>query len=268
MKPVLPELSIYKGQEHIIHQPSGRVVTIRETNGNDDETLSKLGDVNSGDNQFNFIADITLDDSSINGKPTIEDIMNWPTNDRYYLLFKQRIINHGVEVKFNHECPNPDCKDPMTGDRSASDYIQDLSEFDSDLKNYKAPKKADPKQKIAPYPSKEAIVEMSTSSHKKLRYKILTGVLEKRALDMPQSDHSQNTRLLLRELETFIEGQWIRLTTFHAIPSKEMGEIRGNIERLDPIFDPAVKCTCPKCKLRFDVGLFTIPSFYFPAPKM
>lgn len=271
MKPLeAPEVHIYKGQEHIITLPSTRVVKMRETNGNDDETLSRLGDNAQGLAQYNFLADITIEESFTKGKPTVDNVLEWPINDIYYTLFKQRLINHGTTLGFTYECPNGDCTD-KEGGRTVTDYEQDLTEFDRDLKNYKPnPKeKVNPKQRITPYPElAKAIVDFKTSSGKQYRFKLLNGVLERRQLDTPQAELNQNTRLLLRELETYIEGQWIRLTTFHAIPSKEMGEIRGNIERLDPIFDPAVKCTCPKCKLRFDVGLFTIPSFYFPAPKM
>src|SRR6188768_357975 len=101
---------IFTGQPHEITLPSGRLVRIRETNGDDDEILSTLKDARQGDSVFNFLANIILEDNTKPGKPsTVVDLLDWPVSDRYYLLFKQRIINQGHLLEFDFICQTPDC---------------------------------------------------------------------------------------------------------------------------------------------------------------
>lgn len=235
---------------------SGRIVTIRETNGEDDAILSKIGAAtNNGENIYNFLANIMVDEPRILAK----DIMDWPVNDRYGLLFKQRIINLGTDFSFKHT-------DPTDLKKREVEYTEDLSSIDGDM--------ADPNFTRGPntifkYPKGNALeVEYTSSSKRKFRYKILTGVLELAALDTPQADTNKNSMLTNRHIEIFKGSKWERLYNFREIPSKEMAEIRADVTRNDSIFSPMVSFTNPYTNNPFSIDLFAFPTFYFPEGTM
>src|SRR5882757_6071304 len=140
---VAPSSMFFTGDEHEITLPSGKMVTIRESNGEDDGILSKIKSAQDGSNIYNYLANIILKDHDTQDKPLAADLMEWLSNDKYYLLFKQRIINLGPTFTFLHTCENKDCK-------KKSEYEEDLSILDGDLsqKNYKSTG-----DQVAPYPS-------------------------------------------------------------------------------------------------------------------
>ena len=258
---------IFTGQPHEITLPSGRLVRIRETNGDDDEILSTLKDARQGDSVFNFLANIILEDNTKPGKPsTVVDLLDWPVSDRYYLLFKQRIINQGHLLEFDFICQTPDCPSQKDGEKAQS-FQQDLHEYDGDLAdaNYK-PHNI---HQVKPYPrGSNKQVEFELSSKKRLRYKILTGVLEKKRLDGPLENSHKNSHLVIREIEVYNQDRWTLLTQFKAFSSKEMSEIRRSVDTNDPLFDPVVKFNCPVCKAPYNVPLFQMPVFYWPEERM
>lgn len=269
MKAVVQETGpIFYGQEREIVCPSGRVLTIRETNGEDDEILSRLSDANTGDNVYKFLASITLMDSFLKKKPLFKDVQQWPSNDKFGLLFKQRLINHGDILNFETTCPNDRCVDHL-GNRTKTPYQEDLKKaFDDDLANPQYDGTS-PKNRLSLYKYGDAKEHVFTiSSGKTLRYKILTGELEKMQLAMPLDATTRNTKLIIRELSLMLKNEWVLLTTFHALSSREMSEVRSEIDKGDTTFDPEVEVTCPKCKLQYTIPLFSIPTFYFPEPMM
>lgn len=241
--------------------PDDRVVQIRETNGNDDAILSNLADLTTGDNFYKFLSDITMEDSLLGKKPTVQDTCNWPVNTINYVLIQQRIFNHGPLLEFTKTCQNPKCK-------KSTDFEQNLEEYVGNGAEDVFTREPTP-ELIKPYPmGADPMVEFQTSSGKKFRFKILTGELEKRALEAGADDAHQNTKLLMRELEVYNAGAWLPLTSFHGISSREMSEIRANVNKYDPTFSPMVDCSCPKCGNPSFEPLFTIPGFYFPVPKI
>lgn len=257
---------VFTGQEHEITLPTGRVITLRETNGDDDELLSRLKDAKSGDSVFNFLANITNMDSIVKKKPLVSDLMGWPVSDRYYALFKQRVINQGPLLKFDFICQTPDCPTQRDGEK-AQEFEYDLNEFDGDLSNSEYKPSLITQVKKYPLGSTKQI-EFETSSKKKLRYKILDGILEKKTLDEPADNRHKNSHLYLRELEIFSGGSWILLTHFKMFPSREMSEIRRHVDDHDPFFQPSVKFTCPTCKTPYSIPLFDIPVFYWPEERI
>lgn len=237
------------------------MVTIRETNGEDDDILSNLGEILKGHHVNNFIANIVMEDKKLNRKPTVEDIIKWPTNNKNYVLFKQRLINHGNDLKFQHKCPNVNCKNYL------EDKVQRLEDtidkFDGNLADEKyVPKNSFSIRKYKP--GNDVMVEFETSSNKKFRFKILTGELEQNELEIDEGSISRNTKLLIRELELFNKNSWSRLENFRSIPSREMKEVRQKVIDMDPTFDPIINFNCPSCKAPYQLPLFQIPNFYFP----
>lgn len=261
MQPVNYSSPVFTGEKHDIHLPTGRIATIRETNGEDDAIISKMSGAQSGESILNFVANITTHDSVLGRKPMVDDIRAWPVSDRYYLLYKQRLINQGTLLEFRHTCSNPDCA--YCRDAEPQDKEQDLTEFDGDLTNPDF--KAKNSNQVRRYPNGDKVeVEFSLSSGKKLKYKILTGELEKKQLDIPQDDNNRNTKLIVRELSVFDNGVWIPLKSFLAFKSKEMSEIRKHVDDNDPLFDPLINFTCNLCKMPYRIPLLSIPAFFWP----
>lgn len=260
-----PEAPIYLGREASFYCPDGRQVTIRETNGNDDEILSQISNSTNGDNIVFFLTDITLQDTVAGKKPTVEDILNWPSRTKWYVLFKQRIHTHGKMLEFDRTCPNEKCGETYPN-------VIDLEEdYDNDLTpgSDKYVQTADPTNRITLFEGKDHTeIQFRTSSGKEFKFKILTSLLERAALALPETALTQNYKLKIRELQVRQEDAWIPVTNFHAYSSREMGEIRAYIKKFDPEFEPIAKCKCPKCGWPENVPLFNIGNFYFPVPKI
>lgn len=271
MQPVKDQMSeiqsaVFTGKISEIILPSSRIVKVRETNGDDDEILSNLGEAANGQSVMNFLANIVLEDSIKGGKPLVGDILNWPVSDRYYLLFKQRLINRGDLLEFSFVCQTRDCPSQKDGEK-VQPLEEDLKQFDGDLSdpNYKPFGLHQPIK----YPfGNSPIVELKLSSEKLLRYKILTGVLEQKQLALPADKTTKNTKLTIRELELYQNGNWVIQLNFKAFSSREMTEIRKNIDISDPLYDPIVKYHCPVCKTPYQIPLLAIPSFYWPEDQM
>lgn len=235
--------------------PTGRVVTIRETNGDDDATLSNLGNASTGENVYNFLANIMVDTPKVLAK----EIKDWPINDKYVLLFKQRIFNQGHEFKFKHT-------DPDDRKEEEKEYTEDLIGVDGDL--------GDPEFKPTPnqvflYPKGNAThIEFSIPSGDKFRFRVLTGIMEEIALLTPQADVNNNSQLLIRELEYLNGANWERLFNFRNFSSKNMVFIRAAIRTLDRTFDPYVNFKNPNTGNPFSIPLMKMPTFYFPEGTM
>jgi hypothetical protein len=275
MKPVEQEtLPIFEGVQHQIYCPDGRIVTMRETNGNDDEILSKLGDAGTGESVYRFLADIIEEDSELKRKPMARDIEEYPVNTKYFLLMAQRLINKGDTMEVNkHPCINTRCFEDKAGTRrTKNDFVINLredhyNEFDVSKKGYDP--EADGKNKPKLYPKGlDKSIEFVSSSGKKFKFDICTGVHEKEQLAESADAQSQNSKLRLRKLQIWNNDQWQLVTNFHWIRSKEMDEIRAYIDKYDTLFDPLVELTCPKCKMSDYSALLGMTAFYFPVPKI
>lgn len=258
MNPVIEESPlVHLGQTKKVTLPSGKQVTIRETNGEDDDIISRVADASDGSNILNFLASIIMTDHNLGRKPVVAEIAEYKANDKYYLVFKQRLMNHGPELEFEYTCQNPKCK-------KTHKYEEDLRELDGDL--------SDPEYKpkhiasVKKYPQGDkAEIEFITSSGKTIRYKILNSLLEKKQLDMPQNNLSKNTMLLAREIELFIKQEWVLQTYFGAFTSREMGEIRKHVTINDDAFDPHTEFECYHCKQPYSLPILSLPAFYYPA---
>lgn len=265
---------LFNGKTSTYTSPSSREITIRETNGDDDEILSDISTSMTGENINNFLANIVMVDSSLGDrKPEVLDILKWPVNDKYYTLLKHRILSFGDLLKFTKTCQNEKCP--------TYDVEQDLKEFDSDLsknrkdtedtskggesKSIQSGRPIEDLFRIRPYKlGLNPFVEFITSSGKTLRFKILTGELERKQLDMPGGKTNKNTKLIIRELEVQNKGNWELVTHFNAFSSRETSEIRSKVLEFDTTFDPQVLTTCPSCGQKYSDSLLSIPAFYFP----
>jgi len=238
---------LFKGETHKLILPSGRSVVFRENNGEDEEILTRIGNEGNKNIQI-YLAGIIEEDSEPKpeGLTPLQHIKNMKVNDAYYLMFKQRLINLGDNLEWNHTCTTESCKQE-TG------LEQDLKEFDTFTKYDKG---------------SDAKIEHSLSSGKKIRFKILTLGLEEKLLDIPFADRSNATVLYTREIEIFYEGNWVRCTHLKMFSSKDMAEIRALIKKYDDKWDPILEFKCPKCQTPAIERLLGMADFFYPVAKL
>lgn len=227
------------GNTLVCKLPTGKEVVIRETNGDDDATLSQIGTALTGENVNIFLANIIVKPAGI----LAADISKWPINDKYALLYKQRILNHGTEFNFTHVDPD--------GDGKPADYTEDLKDI-----------------VIPDYPlGDKEVIQFQTPSGKVLRYHIMNGEMEDAFMKIPQDQVNRNSQLTARKMEWTNDGKWELLTSFRHFSSKEMAYIRSHVEKHDTTFNPMVSFKSEKGKA-FNVPLMMMPTFYFPDVKI
>lgn len=255
------ELSIYVGTPLTLFLPSGYRVTIREQNGQDDETLSTITNGKPRDQMDNtnrFIASIIIN-NGLTDKPymTLDEVENMRLKDKYYILLKSRMHSLGEEVVFINTCTN--CKHEM-------ECTEDLTIYDADLENYK-PNPEAYKFAIKPYSVPHDVThhEFTLSSGKRIRFKYLTGKSEKKTLEYYKSTASKNTDLYIRELSVQVGTEWKVLGSMNVFSPKEMAQIRKVVETEDSQFILASEVDCPSCGNQMLIPLNGIADFFFLA---
>lgn len=263
----MEQLQNYVGKPLTFTLPSGPKITIREQNGDDDETLSAMTD-GEGKNVFsntnNFVASVVIDKVGTGEKfMTPDEAKEMRLKDKYYILFKSRIHSNGPIVTFKATCSNKNCKHEMEAE-------EDLSILDNDLSKYK---EGDPipegksKHFITPYPDKGKDGEFhqfTLPSQKTLRFKYMTGMEEEKALELYQGDSSKNTEIYLRELSIKMGNGWQKLGSLAIFSSAEMKLIRAEIRKMDSQFIMASEVDCPKCGNYMLIPLNSIQDFFYP----
>jgi hypothetical protein len=249
------------GQTMEFISPSNLTIVIREQNGDDEDVISKHGNLIKGDSVHYFLAGIIL---SINGKPIrTEDVINMRNRDKYHTLVKSRILSLGKELTYKHRCGNKDCNKPAGTDDPI--YEEDLSLYDKDFSPNAVDKREDFKYRIQAYKVDGAHKELTLPSGKELRWKFLTGVEEKKALIMSREKLSKNSDIQLRDLEWKNEaGAWQKISNFSLFSSKEMAVIRKDIAEHDEPFEAISECTCPYCGNVDYISLLAQTDFFFP----
>jgi len=257
------ELSLYfLGQEETITLPSGKQITIRETNGEDEEELSKVKNQKDGTYVLKFLTAVVTMDHSLKRKPTPEDIITWKQKDIYYTLFRTRKLSLGSTYHFKDICNNPNCADCKAEKVQA--YEQDIEEYDSSDMFDKAYKPT--QYGITPYPQLDAPThEFIISSKKKLSFTLYNGELEREAASYPVEDDNKNSALFVRKLSIWDGEKWVRVFKFSMFSSREMAEIRNEVSNIDKLFEPIVTYNCPTCNKVYFRSLLASTDFFFPA---
>lgn len=239
--------------------PSGFEVVIREQNGDDDDIISRLKNNNDGTSINKFIASICLSVEGLPGKPSHNDILKWKNRDKYYVLLKSRIFSLGDTLTYKYKCINPNCGKEET-------FEEDLKLYDRDFSKPVEETNNGFKYQIQPYLTGEPVVELDLTSGKKVRYKYLNGLSEKKLLEINKDEISKNTELLVRDMEYFnsSNNQWTKLQRFDVFSSRDMMEIRSHISKHDIPFDAVSECKCPYCETVANISLLAQPSFFFP----
>jgi hypothetical protein len=251
------ESIFFQGRVSTFKLPSGNTVSIRETNGADDEILSNLYDIQQGSNMPLFLCSIITHDSALGRKPLVAEVLNYPKNDQWYLMLIQRIMNRGSELVFDYKCPHKTCKDKPT-----QSFTEDLSLLEGDLSDSKY---RPGKNQIMKYPLGSSLQhEFKTSSGQLIRFDIMTGVHEKKLLEIGDKTQNKNTMLVVRNIQIYQNDEWVNITSFAQFPSKVLSEIRKEVARVDPEFNPVVSGECEYCSKPFASSLWGMADFFWP----
>lgn len=259
MQPVTKqnELPMYSGKLTTHTLPSGRIITIREINGNDESVLSSMSSAMEGDNFHKFISNLIVDENKVH---TVEELLEWPISDVWALIYKARVINHGPTLEFKNQCQNPMCK-------HITEYEEDLRIFDKtlfELNGEKIPENyVEPESCLKPYPAKGNLVEFTINSQT-FRFKLMNGAIQKASIANQATDTNKNTKLIQRQLEVNKNGEWEKVLTFHPYSVRETAIMRSKVDEFDIMFNPTIEVTCGNCKQPAVVEVMPLPSFFWP----
>lgn len=261
------ELKIYEGAKLTFTCPTGRKITIREKNGDDDDILTPIVERKHPEDVINAINEYVMAlvrHDSLTGKEyiTLEDVLNMDLRDKYYILLKSRIHSDGNELKFEHTCRNSRC-----GHKDI--YKEDLNIYDADL-NPKKYQKSDFEYQIFPAPlGSKTEEELLLPSNLKVKYDMMTGKGEIKILDLvgdnpEKAKISKNLDYLARNLQVFHEGKWQPVYSFAIFGSKDMKVLRNSVDTNNAQWSMLSELECPKCGNKHLVALTNIEDFFFP----
>ena len=236
--------------------PSGFDVTIREQDGADDETISKLKNAMDGTAVNKLVSSIITDYKG--GRVTPETILKFKNRDKYYILFKSRVFSIGDSITYKHKCPNLECqKDTI--------YEEDLNQYDRDFSKPEEETKTDFPYQVQPYINADKLEEeIGLSSGKKVKYKYLNGESEKKLLAANKDEINKNTELLVRDIQWWHEDKFQPLMNFKVMSTKDMAEIRKHIKLHDSPFEAISEVRCPVCQTTDKISLMAQTDFFFP----
>lgn len=251
------------------YQPSGRLIQIRESTAEDEDLLSQQNSsMNNGNAIIAYIASITLMDSELKRRPTMDDIEKWGVKDKYYTLLMSRIHSLGDSIAFEHSCSNRKC-DFITPPKAP--WREDLKRFTQDFSKH-TPEQGDEgydKNKsvyaaTAYAKGMQRVISLVLTSGKVLRYNVLDSIGEKVLTSANDLTDKRSIALIARNLELKVGEEWASVKTFKMFSSRESVEIWASVEENDKGFIPMADITCPKCGLLEYINLMLTPSFFFP----
>lgn len=234
-------------------------VTIREINGDDEDTLSLVRDSEDNSAIAKFVSKVV-----VSPRLTFDEVQQWRARDKYLILFEAVRLTYGDVFKFEYTFDegspkeityefeedlrrftwdfNPKNKDTYPGDKSNKNYF---------------------KGRIKPYIDDLPSVEFTTSSGKKVGFEYLTGELESAALLIDQKDRSLNDELRDRNFYQEVSGVPTKISNFGVFRAIEMREIRMKIEEHDPSWPAILDIKHPSSGKSVSVSLFSLPDFFF-----
>jgi hypothetical protein len=251
--------------------PTGRVITIREMNGEDEVSLSQTTQLRTREHLNVFLSRITQEadpqDVDESGQPlkryTPNQVAQWPLADKYYAALAARIISLGPDLNFNVTFQGRD------ENRKGYDFTENLTKFYTTLDKYHelTPEELsalDP-DAAKPYPKgRQMVHEHTLSSGKQIRWELLSSYGEKLLLQRPADELSKSDEILARKLEILREGKWFLLENLRQFTSRDLVEIRGFFEKYDLKFTMPLSVTSPKTGITESIPAITLEEFFFP----
>lgn len=249
------------GRKKTFKLPSGKEVTIREQNGEDDDILSNPVDARTLMNISRFIAGIVVDtDITPNRLLSVQDVHNMPSLDRYCIMFNSRIFSIGETLEFSYLWPNTD------GTKREVEYEVNLKdEFLFDYSDIPSEEEMASKPNAIPfYPGNDEEYTITLSSGKQVKYHLLNAEAEQYLLNLPEDKLTKNQELIARNLQLKVGDNWEKVTSFRLFSTKDMSEIRAHVRGYDPIFQGTTTLIDPVTHQSVDIPIVGIDNFFFP----
>lgn len=244
--------------------PSGNTYTIREQNGNDEEILTNVKDINEFMNISKFIQAILVDGSWGNRKPSLKEVMDIPVLDRCEILIRSRILSIGKDLVFNYTWKNGDKESTYEYEEDLTNYLM-RDDFDS-LSEEEAKAYLEENPQILPkYPfnqAKDIIIDLP--SGKRVKFDLLDGNGEKYLATLQEHETNRNSELVARNLNLLVDGKWERVRNFSLFSYKDMINLRNQVHSIDPSFNPVTDVTNPVTGEVVKFPIMSAPSFFFP----
>ena len=210
--------------------PDHREIIIRESNGQDEEDFqTDINVVGISRALATFLSKITVKLQGNIGPVTADDIQAMKLRCIYYIFFKWR--QHSLSNIFNFEFQWHNVEGPST-------YSEDLTRYTPDYFSHVEGETTYDPFAIQPYPiTNPSYREFNLASGKHIRYEYITGLGENYLLELPEGKSTATTEMLkARSLQQNISGEWVRVTNFSFFSSKDMAELRGDMEKHDAQF--------------------------------
>lgn len=262
MKYDLEKLREIYGNVKELVVPSGFKVVLREQNGEDDSILSNALGVKEGTATDSFISGIVVaTDYTDNGKLSSDVAATMKLCDKYFIMIASRIFSLGQTFNFTY---------PWEG----KDGIEEEVEYEEDLGLYiwdyskPFPKEGDPdfyKYRIKPHThGKDSTREITLSSGKKVRYHFIDSIGENYQMNQSEDNTSINSELLARRIELNVNNRWVEVENFKNFSSKDMSEIRYDVENNDNLLNLFSDIQHPKDKRIVKFPILSSSDFFFP----
>lgn len=252
--------------------PSGKIITIREMNGEDEIALSTQKIIETGNHLNIFLSRIIrktseeLKDAEGNPKKyySPEDIALWPLADKYYIALKARILSLGKDMVFKYKFQGEKTHDP-----EGHEYTEDLSRFlgnidgyehltEDELKDY-------PADAFRPYPKGEQMVfTKQLHSGKTVEWSLLTSYGEKSLLQKLEGTLSMNDGILSRQLKVEKEGHFQLIENLREFSARELAELRAEFKKYDLNSTMPVEVTSPVSEKVVIIPAIGFQEFFFP----
>lgn len=255
-----PDQLVFTGNTLTFLSPDAKLITIREINGEDEDILTRQGNMKDGTALIKFLAGIILEISGEKGPITEFTVSKLKSRTLYYTLFKARVHSHGWKATFKHT---------FQGDTEPIGFEEDLKVYDWDFGNGAPPRLGEPgydDRIIQPYPEVgNDYMEGITSSKIEFRMKYLTGEAEKSVLGRDPDTLAINEKLRIREFEVKMpNGHWQLIENFAPFSVRDMKEFRKMVDTYDGPFDAIVTLVHPTKKITEQVSLFMLSDFFLP----
>lgn len=242
-------LPFANGPTLTVVSPCHNLFEIRERNGEDEDILSKVKDNQDGTAINNYLSHIL-----VNPRLTPDEVNQLPSKTRYYLVLMSRIQSLGHNATISHI---------FQDDTKEYSFEVDLRELllksvdDISLSKYHCTEYPE-SIKTSPY------IFGAIPSGVKFRMQYLTGVSEKKALEIGLPNLTINKRLVIREFEIENHSVWQKIENFRTFTSKDMVLIRGILDLADKSFDMQVDLKNPNTGKVETISLLQTDDFFFP----
>lgn len=268
MTPTAPQSFIFKGKTDTFKLLSGKLVTLRESNGEDESKLSNVKDALDGTNLLNFLSGVIIAVDGVDTVVSPKELGEWHRNDIYYALLCQRILTHGADMEMSAFCNNPECKcsakktkHPFVVDIPLNEYLMDAKD-----ENNETLATAAPAYPLGLKQETDAMILPKTGIQVKFRIESFNEYMNN--VKNTGNNLNKNTVILDHKTELFIQDRFQPLTVLTALSASQAGEVRKEINKLDPIFYPSAEYECLECGTPHEERLMNIPSFFYPEEQL